>query len=59
MKKDKTLAWITLGVGLGMLTTSILLISHYKRRRPHDPRRDKIDLLIKEAEALLSKSRSN
>jgi hypothetical protein len=59
MKRDKTLAWITLGVGLGMLATSVLLISHYKRSQHHDPRKKKIDELIKEAEALLSKSKSN
>jgi hypothetical protein len=58
MKKDKTLAWISLGVGLGMLTTSILLIQHFKSRRPADPRKEKIDDLIKEAEALLAKSRA-
>lgn len=58
MKKD-TFLWLTIGFGVGMLTSAVFTYKMYEddRRYREDPRQEKIQDLLEEAERLLNMGR--
>lgn len=54
MKKD-TFLWLTIGLGIGMLTSAVITYKFYmdEQKRRQDPRLKRIEKLLDEAEQML------
>ncbi|MCE1245096.1 MAG: hypothetical protein LWY06_00460 [Firmicutes bacterium] len=58
MKKE-TFLWLTIGLGVGMLTSAVFAYKYYsdEDRRRRDPRMKRVEELLEEAEMLLNKGK--
>ena len=54
MKKE-TFLWLTIGLGIGMLTSAVITYKFYmdEQKRRQDPRLKRVEKLLDEAEQLL------
>lgn len=54
MKKD-TFLWLTIGLGIGMLTSAVITYKFYmdEQKKRQDPRLKRIEKLLDEAEQML------
>jgi len=53
--KKETFLWLTIGLGIGMLTSAVVTYKFYmdEQKRRQDPRLKRVEKLLDEAEQLL------
>jgi hypothetical protein len=57
--KKENFLWLTIGLGIGMLTSAVITYTHYveDEKRRQDPRMKRVEELLAEAESLLNKGK--